>query len=416
MKKHFIFLLFVCYFWSPANSQISIDGTMTDWDGLPILSEPGVFPYAKTFLDGTALSYMLTLDETKAFNPAAWFTVNLYLDADYSASTGMKQWIYDASGIDYLSEGPNLSRFTGTPGTGGWSWAELGAVVTRAYSANARSAELSIPVSNFTGVPLGSVFGLVLPHYYSDYVSGDPNFMPDIDWNFSSRKLFVVKARTEVTLNTSGEFTSANAYYHSFMKDENINEYLDFQSAAWNTQNPLHWASWAVNLTTPGIYSFKMTSKNTSSGKAQLSLINMSTNAVVKIFDEVWYSANTDMTEDIFDDLDLSDVPAGKYMLKLTNPTTWDTFLKVGKITLTNKTETSIGQVNPMKDIRFEIKEKNLTVLTQNPVDISIYSAEGKLVSFVKATSSFSKELNSGFYLLKIESEGKHISKKVIIQ
>ena len=41
------------------------------------------------------------------------------------------------------------------------------------------------------------------------------------------------------------------------MRDANIDQYLDFQSGAYATQNPLHWASWALNLVTPVIIMLK---------------------------------------------------------------------------------------------------------------------------------------------------------------
>jgi hypothetical protein len=146
-----------------------------------------------------------------------------------------------------------------------------------------------------------------------------------------------VKPRTSVAVGTgtTSNLLSGNAYYHPFMNDVNISQYLDFQSGATASDNPKQWASWALNLVTPGVYNLKMTTKSTDSGQAQLSLVDMATNAVVKTFTAVWYPINATMTENSYGTIDLSDVSAGRYMLKLSSPSAWDTFLKVEKVTLT---------------------------------------------------------------------------------
>lgn len=414
MKRQFTFLLFVFFSWYYANSQITVDGNTADWNTVPVLSEPGVAPYAKAISDGTNAYFLVTLDNEHAFNPDAWFTVNLYIDADFSATTGQKNWVYPAAGIDYLVEGPDLRKYTGTAGAGDWSWGGIGTGI-RTYSTDARSAELSFTLADFTGVALGETWGVALPYYYSTWESGDPNFFPANHWDFDNRKVFVVKPRTEVILNNIAELTSANAYYNPFMKDENIASYLDFQSAASADQNELHWASWAVELPAPTTFNFKMTAKNTGSGKAKLTVVDMATNTIVKAFDDVWYPENADFTENDYGTLDMSDVPAGKYMLKLTNPTTWDTFLKVGKITLTS-TQTGTSATESIHNISIDVKANTLHVSTEKPAVISIYTLTGQLVETVHNVNSFQKELQSGFYILTVKSGGEQLSKKIFIQ
>lgn len=413
MKKQFTFLLFVFFGWYSANSQITVDGNTTDWNTVPVLSEPGVAPFAKAVSDGTNLYFLVMLDSEHTFNPSAWFTVDLYIDADFNAATGQSQWVYNASGIDYLVQGPDLRKYTGAPGAGEWSWEQTGSG-TRAYSADARSAELSFVATGFTGVALGETWGVALPFYYSDYISGDPNFFPANHWDFTARKVLAVKPRTEISLASTAEFLPANAYYHSFMKDENITGYLDFQSAAWNTQNPLHWASWAVNLSTPAIFNFKMTTKSTGSGKAKLTLVDMATNTEVKAFEDVWYPENANFTENDYGTLDMSDVPAGKYMLKLTNPTTWDTFLKVEKITLTS-TSTGTTAVSE-QNISIALNANTLHISAEKPADILIYALTGQLIEAIHDVSVFKKELQSGFYMLDVKSDGRQLSKKICIK
>jgi hypothetical protein len=416
MRRHFLSLLMVACGFFTANAQITVDGAVSDWNTVPVLSEPGVLPFAKAVSDGECVYFFVTLDGEHAFDSDAWFTVDLYIDADFSAATGMSQWVYNASGIDYLVQGPDLRKYTGADGAGSWSWQQTG-TVARAYSADARSAELSIAVADFTGVALGETWGVALPYYYSDYSgSGDPNFFPANHWDFTARKVFVVKPRTEVSLSNVAEFFPANACHHSFMKDENIAEYLDFQSAAWAAQNALHWASWAVNLSEPSAFNFKMTTKSTGSGQAKLSLVDMATNAVVKDFDEVWYPEYADFTEHDYGTLDLLDVPAGKYMLKLTNPTNWDTYLKVSKITLTNLTPNAIKLVDAVENVVIKVYENGFSITSENAVDVRIYSVEGKIISSHKQIKSIDKQLKPGFYLLNIQSDGQQITKKICIK
>lgn len=418
MKKNLLFLLLVVFGCYSANAQITVDGNTTDWNIVPVLSEPGVAPFAKAVADGTNAYFLVTLDSEHVFNPDAWFTVDLYIDADFSAATGQKQWIYTASGIDYLVQGPDLYKYMGAAGASDWSWSGTG-TGTRTYSTDARSAELSFAAADFQGVALGENWGVAFGPYFSDNAGGgDPSvFMPAIEWDFAdaNRKVFAIKPRTEVTFSNIAELTSANAYYNPFMKDENITDYLDFQSAAWNTQNPLHWASWAVELPVPTTFNFKMTTKNTGSGKAKLTLVDMATNTIVKEFDEVWYPENADFTENDYGTLDMSDVPAGKYMLKLTNPTVWDTFLKVEKITLTS-TSSGTSAAESAQNISINVKANTLHVSTEKPAVISIYTLTGQLVETVHSVNSFQKELQSGFYMLSVKSDGKQLSRKIFIQ
>ncbi|MDR1585680.1 MAG: T9SS type A sorting domain-containing protein [Prevotellaceae bacterium] len=396
-------------------SQITIDGTVTDWNTAPVLSEPGVAPFAKVVSNGTSLFFLVTLDGEHAFNPDAWFTVDLYIDADFSKTTGQSQWVYNASGIDYLVQGPDLNKYTGAAGASSWSWTQTGSG-TRAYSADAHSAELAFTVADFNSVALGETWGVALPYYYSDHTSGDPNFLPANNWDFANRKVLAVKPRTEVSLDNTAELTPANAYYNPFMKDENIAEYLDFQSGAYAAQNSSHWASWAVNLSAPATFNFKMTCKNTGSGTAKLTLVDRATNAVVKTFTDVWYPANADFTEDSYGTIDLSDVPAGKYMLKLTNPTTWDTFLKVSKVTLTNLNPTTIKSANDPDNLTLHVRKNGFSITSEKPADVYLYSTDGKLISNYKQIKSIDRQLPSGFYLLNIQSKEKRFSKRIVIK
>lgn len=413
MKKILFYSLLASCIVFNAKSQITIDGTMSDWDNIPTLSEPGVFPMLKTTKDDTNLSVMVNLGSTESFVDR-WQVIDVYIDTDNNAATGYKQWVYSASGVDYLAQGTDLYVFTGTAGSSSWSWGSAG-TVTRSLSADLHAVEQSITIADLTTPAIGTTYGITTPYYNSEWTTGDPQFLPANDWNFSERKTFTVKPRTEVNLNTTAEFTSGNAYYYPFMRDANIDQYLDFQSGAYATQNPLHWASWALNLVTPGNYNVKMVSSSTGSGKFQLSLVDVTTNQVVKTFTEAWYPANATMTENTYDSIDLTDVAAGKYMLKLMNPTTWDTHLKVQKITL-DRIITSVSKLSADDYAKFIVQDKTLNVLADEVFDMAIYAIDGRLVDRFENINSISRELNSGVYIITIGVGDKSLNKKIMIK
>lgn len=410
-------LLASCVLFS-ANSQILIDGNMSDWNSVPVLSEPGVNPYAKVTSDGTSVFYSITLDGSNTFNAGGGPGLESYIDVDFSSSTGQKSdWLYVSSGNDYFIQGLSVFNYSGTPGANEWSWNWLSFTAeNRAFSSDVRTLEQKLLISDLTAMPLSANYSIAFGYYYSTNADWSASgYLPQGDANFAQRKSYSIKPRTEVSLNTTADFTSANAYYHPFMNDANITQYLDFQSGASASDNPKHWASWALNLATSGIYDFKMTSKCSDSGQAQLSLVNMETNAIVKTFTAVWYPVNATMTENSYGTLDLSDVPAGRYMLKLSSPSAWDTYLKVEKITLSKSITSTDDKIESNKDINIEVSSNMLHVNTTQTANISIYAMNGKMVGDFRNTSSINKELGSGLYLVTVISDGKQFSKKVMI-
>mgnify|MGYP000952643810 CR=1 FL=1 len=419
MKKSLLSLCLAGFMLSAANSQIVIDGNMSDWNSVPILSEPGVYPYTKTISNATDIYYLVSLDAANAFNTNAGPGLELYVDADFSSATGQKSdWLYVSSGNDYFIQGLSVHNYIGTPGANEWDW---NWVVfrdgNRAFSSDVRTIEQKLLISDLTAIPLSEKYSMAFGYYYSTNEAWEASgYIPGSDAGFAQRKSFTIKSRTEVALSTAADFTSTNAYYHPFMNDANIAEYLDFQSGTSATENPKHWASWALNLVTPGVYEFKMTTKSSGSGQAQLSLINMSTNELVKTFTSVNYPTNTDMTENTYGTLDLSDVPSGKYMLKLMNPTTTDTNLKVGKITLSNTSATSYNTVGSEGDIQVSVNSNMLHITLKEQSDVSIYTMNGQQVSDFSRVTSISEELNSGIYMVVVRINEKQFFKKVLLR
>lgn len=416
-KNYFLFLLMSCIVFL-ANAQISIDGNMSDWNSVPILSEPGVYPYAKITSDATSVFYLVSLDATNTFNAGSGPGLESFVDVDFSSSTGQKSdWLYVSSGNDYFIQGLSVFNYNGTPGANEWAWNWLSFTAeNRALSGDVRTLEQKLPISDLTVMPLNTNFSIAFGYYYSTNSTYDASgYLPQADFNFSQRKSYSVKPRTKVSLGNTGDFTSGNAFYHPFMNDTNISEYLDFQSGASASDNPKHWASWDLNLVSPDVYDFKMTSKCTDSGQAQLSLIDMATNEVVKTFESVWYPINTTMTENNYGTIDLSDINAGNYMLKLTTPSAWDTNLKVEKVTLSKSTTTVAEIPENDEQVKIGVVSNKLQILAMNPVDVLVYSLNGTLISDFKQVHAVNQELVAGAYILKIRTREKEISKKLVI-
>lgn len=419
MKKCYFFLLLASCVLFSANSQILIDGNMSDWNSVPILSEPGVYPYAKTTSDGTSVFYLVSLDAPNIFNSGGGPGLESYIDADFSSTTGQKSdWLYVSSGNDYFVQGLSIFSYIGTPGANEWNWNWLSFTAeNRAFSGDVRTIEQKLLISDLSAMPLSTNYSIAFGYYYSTNSNWDASgYLPQSDANFAQRKSFLIKPRTEVSLSSSADFTSGNAYYHPFMNDANISQYLDFQSGATASDNPKQWASWALNLVTPGVYDFKMTTQSTGSGQAQLSLVDMATNAVVKTFTAILYPINATMTEDSYGTIDLSDVPGGRYMLKLSSLSTLDTYLKVAKVSLSKLTATVGNDIKFNEFVSLKTNSNILTISVTSPAEISIYALNGKLVSDYKNVTSINKELETGTYLVVAKLGEKQYSKKVIIK
>lgn len=419
MKKHYLsfLLMSICILFS-ANSQILIDGNMSDWNSVPILSEPGIYPSVKVTSDGTSVFFKVDLDASNTFNSTGGPGMESFIDADFSSATGLKSdWLYVSSGNDYFIQGLSVFNYSGTPGANEWSWNSLSNTPgNRAFSGDVRTIEQKLLISDLTAMPLSANYSIAFGYYYSTNDTWSASgYIPQSDANFAQRKSFSIKPRTEVSLSTSADFISGNAYYHPFMNDASISQYLDFQSGATASDNPKQWASWALNLVTPAVYDLKMTTQSTGSGQVQLSLVDMATNAVVKTFTAVSYPLNASMTEDSYSTIDLSDVPAGRYMLKLSSLSILDTYLKVAKVSLSKSTATLGNNIKFDEFVSLKTNSNILKISVLSPAKISIYALNGKLVADYKNVTSINKELETGTYLVVVRIGEKHFSKKVII-
>jgi hypothetical protein len=423
MKK-LLFTLVLISLVTLSNSQtIVVDGQKSDWATVPILSEPGVFPYAKVSVSNDSVYYMMEVKDIAAnhFDYTLTDFMQAYIDADRNSTTGHKSgWLYTSAGIDYLTNNV-INYFNNTADNSGWNFVWNWVPID--VSGNATIGEAGILKTNLTSIsnqpvtsqiPLATNFGIGFTYKVT---GGAENYLPTNDYNFANRNIYSVKPRTSVAVGTgtTSNLLSGNAYYHPFMNDVNINSYVDFQSAAWPTQNPLHWAAWAIDLNAASLCDLKFTRKCDDGGKVQFSLVDMATNLVVKTFPEIWYTVNADtFAEESLGQLDFTDVPLGKYMLKMNNNTTWSSNLKVEKITLTTSV-TDFESVKILSNIKIWNKSNSIAVESDKVCDIAVFNSVGVQIAEQKNITSAYITLPKGLYLVVATSNGQHKSEKILI-
>lgn len=415
MRKNITcFLLFLSV--SIYAQVITIDGNKSDWAAIPILSEPGVFPYTKVYVTNDSVYYMIGVEDEadKRLNAGVSNYFVSYIDADRDPATGEKHWTTPQTGNDYQLT--NTFHFwSGSAMV--WKWHSIDTFGTAlvAEAGFAKAKMLTIPDQpEQAKIPLATNFSLGFRYK----ANNTDQYLPAVDWNFPERKTFSVKPRTEIQLVGSGDkiFSSSNAYYMPFMKDSDIDQYLDFQSASYSTQNPLHWASWAVNLTSPGIYNVKFTRKCADGGKLIFSLVDMATNEPLFTSAEIWYQVNADdFAEQALGQLDLSAVPTGKYMLKVKNNTTWGANLKIQQIILANDFVNNTAANTSEKSFLARSQANTLIFNSLLECDIIVYTITGKVVHTANQITEMQKTLPKGVYVLQVNMNGKRYAEKIML-
>jgi hypothetical protein len=350
----------------------------------------------------------------KKFDPEAWYIIDVYLDADLNETTGMKSnWLYTSSGIDYMAQGPFIYKYTGTPGTNEWNWTDLSSV-KRMCSFDSTFVEGLISTNSIVNPSLNNKFGISFPYYLQNATAADIIYFPENNDAFQQKKLFKYKLRPKNDLNTHAELLSENAYYHPFMNDPDIVHYLNFASTGNKEDKSMQWVSWALQINFPAIYDVTFTMQNSEPAVLNLSLIDMSTNLVVKSFTEMIVSqVHSQFTNINTGKINLSDIPAGNYMLKLKDNSDFTNNVKVEKISLTQEPS---DVTNFLNDI-YKISSHSGIISVQGsiPFDVYIFSLDGK----TRATSFNNKKHNihqdKGVYLLQIIAQNKIIVRKAIV-
>lgn len=335
---------------------IAIDGANTDWSEVPMLTEPGVGPVVKmvvpqdglTLPDGAAYALMVEGDHEKIL---AGYPV-IYTDADKSNTTGTAPWICPAMGYDY-----EMAT---------WSTGSL-------YEQNAAGSvrEMCIMQDAFSGVPFDGTIGAWLTFAWGElYIPTDPS-TEGYKWSEATYHPLYVNPYTYADLK--GTHAAANAYatHQALAPGATLN-----MKNAGSANDTLLWASWAVELTKPATYvvNADVTSSNTAT--VDLYLVDVTTNEVKATFvsEDVWAPTGSA----VYGEWDLSDVPAGKYMLKMKNHTAWSEMV-LSSITLEEKPSNPTG----VEDVRVnnkatkQIKNGQLIVVRDN-VQYNVLGAEIK--------------------------------------
>ncbi len=138
----------------------------------------------------------------------------------------------------------------------------------------------------------------------------------------------------------------------------------------------------------------------------------MKTNTTVKTLPVLAYSANATMSKVNLGQIDISDVPAGYYMVVLKNSAT-DSNLKVQKMELVN-TATSVNENKFSEEISVKMSSNLVEVTTPNNAEINLYNISGSLI-FNSFTNHANISVNKGVYLLNVYMDGKINSKKIVV-
>ena len=133
------------------------------------------------------------------------------------------------------------------------------------------------------------------------------------------------------------------------------------------------WASWAVALTEPAIYTIKADITSANAASVDLKLVNMTTNAVVASFASEALEAGQDVTAGVWN---LSAVPAGKYMLRFSNHVEFSA-MKLNSLTFA--TNDSHGVVNTAAEAKVtKLIRNGQVVIMRNDKCFNALGAEMK--------------------------------------
>lgn len=317
MKKLFLLIpaLLLSLAMSAENPTITIDGNKSDWADVPMLTEPGAWPMLKVLpaadasMGTNALAFML--EDTTAFTSDWSKYPGMYLDKDHNYETGDHHWTYPNMGTD----------FTGTtgmnPGTG-WIDFQTG------KSADYKVIEIGVPSTCLQG--LGEKFDIGM--YYGTGGSQEW-FVPKRSGNDIDKQIgLFYKTRSYTTL--PGVLTAANAFAHNCIGE--CTDYVDF-GLRDNGNDTARWAAFPIELTTPAKFDLTVNAISSNSWSFEFWVVDVATNEVVQHIDNSGdiSSSKTAMRMGV---LDLTSVPAGKYMLKVKNKTRYSK-VKLYKIILT---------------------------------------------------------------------------------
>jgi hypothetical protein len=298
MKKFFSFVSAILVAGTMCAQTITIDGDNADWAEVPMLTEPGVGPVVKmivpqegaTLPEGAAFALMVEGDHAQI---QAGFPV-IYTDADKSATTTINDdfWMCPMMGPDY-------SMAT-------WSTSTLFAP----YPDASNIREMCIMQSAFESVPFtGSVWATLDFAWGNLYLPTDPVTDAWI-WSGAQYHPFNVAAYSYADLANTHTAAATYSTHRALLPGETLPLSKSGHDIAF-------WASWAVELTQAAIYNVSIDVNATNMTSIDLYLVDVATNEIVAT--KVGEDLSAPAGQTVYGTWDLSNVPAGKYMLKVMN-------------------------------------------------------------------------------------------------
>lgn len=302
MKKIFSFVSAILLAGTMCAQTITIDGDNADWAEVPMLTEPGVGPVVKmivpqegaTLPEGAAFALMVEGEEdyVKAGYP------KLYVDADKNNATNLwgGSWYCPTMGEDYeLATWSTGSLFAENEGG---TIHEM-CIMQEAYEK---------PEFGFDGTLWG-----VLNYPGDIYIPAATKY----EWKEFYRP-FIVKPTQYAYAELNGSHTATDVYatHSALAMEESLN--MGVTGASYDTA---FWAGWTVKLTQPAIYNVSANITASNQASMDLYLVNVISNEIVATFIGEDIESPTGATA--YGTWDLSEVPAGKYILKMKNHVPW---------------------------------------------------------------------------------------------
>jgi len=317
MKKSLLFVAAILLSFAVNAQTIVIDGNNADWANVPMLSDPGATPVFKMVVpqDGLTLpndaAICVMVERTAAQKETYPGAPVVYVDADKSTATGTVAWYCPSFAPDY-----EMGAWDGNSG---------------AASEDATIDEVVIVKSNFTGIAFAGDCNAWMLFNWNKYL---PNSPSDNGWSWSENDYHPIYVKPFAFADLNGTLQAAAVYSsHEALTPGAALNMGDEDSAA----DVALWASWAVELKEPANYIIKANISSTNAASVDLKLVNIATNEIAATF------ASEDLAEGAeveVGEWDLSNVPAGKYMLRFSNHVEWSA-MKLNSLTLEAKSDPS---------------------------------------------------------------------------
>ncbi len=319
MKKLFLLIpaLILSMMMNATKPTINIDGDKSDWTDVPMLSQPGTWPMLKVLpaadasMGTNALAFLL--EGTTDFVTDWSKYPGSYIDADNNLATNAAgSWVYNDMGIDYSGT---------TGGSKNSHWIDFEKAVS------GHVIEMGIPTSFIDDLQETFAIGM----YYGTGGSQEwflPTRSGSANPEVSGNKGFIYKSRPYTKL--PGVLTASNAFAHQSIGE--CTEYVDF-GLRDNGNDTARWAAFPFELTTPAKFDLTVNAISSNSWSFEFWVVDVATNEVVQHIDNSG-DISSSKTAIKMGVLDLTSVPAGKYMLKVKNKTRYSK-VKLYKIILT---------------------------------------------------------------------------------